>query len=82
MTDIAYTLIEAAKLNGIDPQAWLADTLARIPDYKSIASTFYCPGKPRRRAARPDTYLQTAKTPDSVIAFGLAKLCVDDGVFQ
>ena len=31
---IAYTLIEAAKLNGVDPQAWLADTLARIPDYK------------------------------------------------
>jgi transposase len=31
---IAYTLIETAKLNGLDPQAWLADTLARIPDYK------------------------------------------------
>jgi len=31
---IAYTLIETAKLNGVDPQAWLADTLARIPDYK------------------------------------------------
>lgn len=31
---IAYTLIETAKLNGIDPQAWLADTLASIPDYK------------------------------------------------
>ena len=31
---IAYTLIETAKLNSIDPQAWLADTLARIPDYK------------------------------------------------
>ena len=31
---IAYTLIETAKLNGIDPNAWLADTLARIPDYK------------------------------------------------
>lgn len=31
---IAYTLIETAKLNGIDPQVWLADTLARIPDYK------------------------------------------------
>jgi transposase len=30
---IAYTLIESAKLNGVDPQAWLADTLARIPDY-------------------------------------------------
>lgn len=24
------TLIETAKLNGIDPQAWLADVLARI----------------------------------------------------
>jgi transposase len=31
---IAYTVIETAKLNGGDPQAWLADTLARIPDYK------------------------------------------------
>lgn len=31
---IAYALIETAKLNGVDPQAWLADTLARIPDYK------------------------------------------------
>ena len=31
---IAYTLIETAKLNGVDPQNWLADTLARIPDYK------------------------------------------------
>ena len=31
---IAYTLIETAKLNAIDPHAWRADTLARIPDYK------------------------------------------------
>ena len=31
---IAYTLIETAKLNDIDPQAQLADMLARIPDYK------------------------------------------------
>ena len=31
---IAYTLIETAKLNGVNPQAWLADTLAQIPDYK------------------------------------------------
>ena len=31
---IAYTLIETAKLNAVDPQAWLADTLARIPDHK------------------------------------------------
>jgi transposase len=26
---IAYTLIETAKLNAVDPHAWLADTLAR-----------------------------------------------------
>ena len=30
----AYTLIETAKLNGVDPQTWLANTLARIPDHK------------------------------------------------
>ncbi len=28
-----YSLIETAKLNGVDPQAWLADVLARLPDY-------------------------------------------------
>ena len=31
---IAYTLIETAKLNAVDPQAWLTDTLARIADHK------------------------------------------------
>ena len=31
---IAYALIETAKLNGVDPQAWLTNTLARIPDHK------------------------------------------------
>ncbi len=29
-----YTLIVSAKMNGIDPQAWLADVLARLPDTK------------------------------------------------
>lgn len=28
-----YTLIATAKLNNIDPQAWLADMLARLPDH-------------------------------------------------
>jgi hypothetical protein len=31
---IAYTLIETAKLNGVDPQVWLTDVLARIADHK------------------------------------------------
>jgi hypothetical protein len=28
-----YTLIASAKLNDIDPQPWLADILARLPDH-------------------------------------------------
>ena len=28
-----YTLIASAKLNDVDPQAWLADMLARLPDH-------------------------------------------------
>ena len=31
---VMYTLIQTAKLNDIDPQAWLADVLARINDHK------------------------------------------------
>jgi transposase len=31
---IAYTLIETAKLNGVDPQAWLTDVLTRIAEHK------------------------------------------------
>jgi len=28
-------LIATAKLNDIDPQAWLADVLARLPDHQA-----------------------------------------------
>jgi transposase len=31
---IMLTLIQTAKLNGVDPQAWLADVLARVADHK------------------------------------------------
>ena len=31
---IAYTLIGSAKLNGVDPQAWLTEVLGRIADHK------------------------------------------------
>ena len=31
---IVYTPIETANLNGVDPQAWLTDTLDRIADHK------------------------------------------------
>jgi len=31
---IIYTLIETAKRNNVDPQAWLTDVLRRIADHK------------------------------------------------
>ena len=31
---IAYTLIGSAKLNGVDPQAWLTEVLGQIADHK------------------------------------------------
>jgi transposase len=30
---IMYTIIETAKMNGLDPEAYLADVLARIADH-------------------------------------------------
>ena len=30
---VMFTLIQTAKLNGVDPQAWLADALAGIADH-------------------------------------------------
>jgi len=31
---VAYKLIETAKLNGVDLQAWLTDVLGRIAEHK------------------------------------------------
>lgn len=31
---IAYTLVEAAKMNNVDPEAWLIWGLQRLPDHK------------------------------------------------
>ena len=39
---VLYTLIQTARLNDVDPQAWLADVLARIADH---------PRQPARRTA-------------------------------
>ena len=38
-----YTLIETAKLNDVDPRAWLADVLARIPDHPAKRITDLLP---------------------------------------
>ena len=34
MGNPGYTLIETAKLNGVDPQAWLTNVLGSIADHK------------------------------------------------
>jgi transposase len=46
-----YTLIETAKLNDVDPQAWLADVLARLQDHpaKRIAELLPCHWKRERQ---------------------------------
>jgi hypothetical protein len=41
---IAYTLIETAKLNGVDPQAWLTTFSVASPSIKSQNSTNSCHG--------------------------------------
>jgi len=39
-----FSLIETAKLNGVNPQAWLTDALTHIADHPIIKSTNCCPG--------------------------------------
>jgi transposase len=38
-----YTLIQTAKLNSLDPQAWLADVLVRLPDHPASKVTDLLP---------------------------------------
>ena len=54
---IAYTLIETAKLNGLDPEAICARWSAVSPTIPSTASPNCCPGTSalhRRSALQPD----------------------------
>ena len=50
---IADHLIETAKLNGVDPQAWLTDVLARIADHKIIRIDELMPWSYAAKAAKP-----------------------------
>ena len=47
-----YTLIQTAKLNDIDPQAWLADVLARLQDYPAKRIDDLLPWNWRREHAQ------------------------------
>ena len=52
---LMYTLIQTAKLNHIDPQAWLADVLARIANMPQTSSpiSFRGTGSPNSPAKKP-----------------------------
>ena len=53
---VLYSLIVTAKMNGVDPQAWLADVLARIAEYPAqrldeLLPWNWKPAKPQAQAA-------------------------------
>ncbi len=53
---IAYALIETAKMNNVDPEAWLTWVLERIADHRLTPSTNSCrgTGSPKTSKTRPD----------------------------
>lgn len=53
LNEYIYTLIETAKLNNVDPQAWLEDVLRRLPDHpaRRLADLLPWNWQPRAGAA-------------------------------
>ena len=49
---VMLTFIHTAKLNDVDPQAWLADVLARIADHKITELAALLPWNWRQPVAR------------------------------
>jgi transposase len=47
-----FTLIHTAKLNHVDPQAWLRDVLSRIADHKNNDLAALLPWNWRRASPR------------------------------
>ena len=46
-----YSLVETARLNGVDPEAWLTDTISRIADHpaRPVAELLPWNYRPARR---------------------------------
>ena len=57
-----YTLIATAKLNDIDPQAWLADVLARLPDHPAKRIHELLPWNWRRKISLPKLRKRTFRS--------------------
>ena len=65
-----YTLIQTCKLNDVDPQAWLADVLARLQDYPAkrigelLPWNWETPARPQsRRVTAPNTPIARCQRP-------------------
>mgnify|MGYP006194197941 CR=1 FL=1 len=43
-----YSLVETAKLNGLDPHAWLRDTLEKLPVWPNSRIDELLPLRPKR----------------------------------
>lgn len=50
---VIYSLIATTKLNGVDPQAWLADVLRHIANHPATRLDRLLPWNWRKPAARP-----------------------------
>jgi hypothetical protein len=61
-----YTLLESAKMNRLDPEAYLRDVLARIA--RSIASANSCPGTGSRPADAPTSIITKMVSGDGRLA--------------
>ena len=57
---VMYSLIVTAKMNDIDPQAWLADVLARIADHPASKLDQLLPWNWRSQSARSSTHAPAA----------------------
>ena len=64
-----YTLIETAKLNDIDPQAWLADVIARLPDHPAERIAELLPWNWRAAAPHRKGRLSERLDPPNPVAF-------------
>ena len=71
-----YTLIETAKLNAIDPRAWLADVIARLPATRPAASTNSRrgTGRTQSRSAPPRNPAHADNDPSSRFSRGRHRL--------
>ena len=52
---LVYSLIETAKINGVNPEAWLADVIRKVPDYPVKKSKSCCPGTGKSKTQPCDT---------------------------